>query len=178
MALSPLQGRVAYAFDEPEFDIDRIVGVANIKLQDIDSLARLAMKDFEPDFAAKVHRGDLLIAAHNFGYGHPHYPAMRAMRHLGIAAVIAESFFPLYWRGEIAMGFPQVACPGILRLAKRGDELRIDWQSGRVDNLTTGGSLPFEPLSRADREMLEVGGFDNWLKAAVAADRADEQQRE
>jgi 3-isopropylmalate/(R)-2-methylmalate dehydratase small subunit len=176
MALQALEGRVAYVFEESEFDVDRIVGVANIKIQDAAVLARLAMADFEADFASKVQRGDLLIAARNFGYGHPHYPAMKAMRHLGISGVIAESFFPVYWRGEISMGFPQVSCPGILQLARRGDTLRVDWQAGEVQNLTSGKSLPFEPLSQAEREMLEIGGFENWLKAAVAADRAKDVQ--
>lgn len=176
MTLQPLEGRVAFAFEEPEFDVDRIVGVANIKIQDVAALAKLAMTDFEPDFASKVRRGDLLIAGRNFGYGHPHYPAMKAMRHLGISGVIAESFFPVYWRGEISMGFPQVPCPGILQLARRGDTLRVDWQVGEVQNLTSGSSLPFEPLSQAEREMLEIGGFDNWLKAVVAADRASNVQ--
>lgn len=172
MALQPLEGRVAFVFEEHEFDVDRIVGVANIKIQDVAVLANLAMADFEPNFASKVRRGDLVIAARNFGYGHPHYPAMKAMRHLGISGVIAESFFPAYWRGEISMGFPQVPCPGIMQLARRGDLLKVDWQISQVQNLTSGKSLPFEPLSRAESEMLEIGGFDNWLKAAVAADRA------
>lgn len=176
MTLQPLEGRIAFVFEEPEFDVDRIIGVANIKIQDVAVLAKLAMADFEPGFASKVRPGDLLIAARNFGYGHPHYPAMKAMRHLGISGVIAESFFPVYWRGEISMGFPQVPCPGILELARRGDVLRVDWQAGEVQNLTSNRSLPFEPLSKAEREMLEIGGFDNWLKAAAAADRANDIQ--
>ena len=86
------------------------------------------------------------------------------MRHLGIAGVIAESFSPGYWRGEISMGFPQASCPGVLNLVKRWDEVEVDWEKNVVRNLTQGTSLPIEPLSFADREMLDAGGLIGYLK--------------
>lgn len=172
MALPNLQGRAAFIFDEDDFDVDQIVGVKNIKIQDIDELADLAMRSYDPDFRTSVKPGDLLIGGSNFGYGHPHYPPMRAMRHMGIAGVIAESFASVYWRGEISMGFPQVSCPGILGLVSRWDEIEVDWESCEVRNITSGRGLPFEPLSLADHDMIEEGGLMPYLKRKVAADRA------
>ena len=165
MALDNLKGRVAFVFEEIDFDIDQIVGVKNIKIQDVEELAGIAMSAYDPEFRSQVKPGDLLVGNHNFGYGHPHYPPMIAMRHLGISGVIAESFSPGYWRGEIAMGFPQVACPGILESVDRWDELEVDWDAGVVRNATKGTSLNFEPLSEADREMLEAGGLIGYLHA-------------
>lgn len=92
MSLDNLQGRVAWIFEEDDFDIDLIVGVRNIKITDLNELVAVTMSDYDPGFAASVTKGDLLVGGKNFGYGHPHYPAMRAMRHLGIAGVIAKSF--------------------------------------------------------------------------------------
>ena len=110
-----------------------------------------------------------MVGADNFGYGHPHYPPMRAMRHLGIAGVIAESFSPGYWRGEISMGFPQVSCPGILGFVERWDDIEVDWTAGVVRNLTRRKEIAFEPLSRADRQMLEAGGLVPYLKQSSVA---------
>jgi 3-isopropylmalate/(R)-2-methylmalate dehydratase small subunit len=92
---------------------------------------------------------------------------MRAMRHLGIAGVVAESFSPGYWRGEISMGFPQASCPGILGLVERWDEIEVDWQANEVRNLTKGTALPIEPLSLADHDMLDAGGLLPYLKRSV-----------
>lgn len=89
MALKNLHGRVAWIFPEKDFDVDDIVGVANIKLKDPVKLAEVAMSDFDPGFAAQVRPGDLLIGGENFGYGHPHYPPMIAMRQLGLSGVVA-----------------------------------------------------------------------------------------
>ncbi|MFY9211834.1 MAG: hypothetical protein WAO69_11955 [Aestuariivita sp.] len=165
MALANLKGRVAWIFEEEDFDVDQIVGVKNIKIKDPAELARLCMAAEEPDFAEKVKPGDLLIGNHNFGYGHPHYPPMIGMRHLGVAGVIAESFSPGYWRGEIAMGFPQVACPGILKSVNRWDEIEVDWATSLLRNHTQGTELTFEPLSDGDRLMLEAGGIVGYLHA-------------
>ena len=168
MALDNLRGRAAWIFKEANFDIDLIVGVKNIKIQDMDVLCDAAMQEYDPDFRQAVRPGDLLIGGDNFGYGHPHYPPMKAMRHMGLAGVIAESFSPGYWRGEISMGFPQVPCPGILGAVERWDELQVDWAAGEVRNLTQGTTLPFEPLARADMAMLEAGGLTGYLKTAIA----------
>jgi 3-isopropylmalate/(R)-2-methylmalate dehydratase small subunit len=169
MSLPPLHGRAAWVFPESDFDVDQIVGVKNIKITDIDELARVAMTSFDPDFAKTVKQGDLLVGGVNFGYGHPHYPPLRAMRHLGIKALLAESFSPGFWRGEISMGFPLLAVPGIVQATQRWDELSIDWDASTVLNHRTGQRLAFEPLSSADRQMLEFGGLTGYLQARAAA---------
>jgi 3-isopropylmalate/(R)-2-methylmalate dehydratase small subunit len=168
MGLKNLRGRVAFIFAETDFDVDQIIGVKNIKLQDVNELAKVAMQSYDPDFAKSVKPGDLLVGAENFGYGHPHYPPMRAMRHLGIAGIVAESFSPGYWRGEISMGFPQISCPGIVDFVQRWDEIEVDWSAGVVRNHRSGDSLQFETLARADELMLAAGGLVPYLKQSPA----------
>ena len=173
MGLENIRGRAAFIFEEENFDVDQIVGVKNIKIKDVEELSRLAMSSYDPDFAKTVEAGDVLIGNHNFGYGHPHYPPMIAMRNLGIAGVIAESFSPGYWRGEIAMGFPQAACPGILKNVDRWDLLEIDWSENKVRNLTRQVELDMEPLPDADRMMLEAGGLIGYLHARDAQEQEE-----
>ncbi len=165
MGLVNLRGRVAWVFPEENFDVDQIVGVKNIKITDIDELAGIAMRSFDPAFQEVVQAGDVVIGGGNFGYGHPHYPPLRALRHLGITAVIAESFSPGFWRGEVSMGMPLVACPGILAAVSRWDDIAVEWDETRVTNHTTGQALRSEALSLADRQMLEAGGLVPYLKS-------------
>jgi 3-isopropylmalate/(R)-2-methylmalate dehydratase small subunit len=168
MTLPNLRGRVAWVFDEDDYDIDLIIGVRNIKITDVKELAALAMSERDPNFAGSVQRGDLLVGGRNFGYGHPHYPAMRAMRHLGIAGVVAESFSPGFFRGEISMGFPLVTCPGILAQVQRGDEIEVDWSNGCVRHHGRGSSLPLQALNVAEQQTLEAGGLIPYLKQRLA----------
>ena len=59
-----LRGRVAWVFDEDNYDIDLIVGVRNIKITDVKELASLAMADRDPNFAASVRPGDVLVVSY------------------------------------------------------------------------------------------------------------------
>lgn len=171
MSIDPIRGRIAFIFDQDDFDVDQICGVENILVQDIDQLVRCAMRDHDPAFASQVRAGDLLVGGGNFGYGHPHYQGMRAMRALGIAAVIADSFSPGYWRGEISMGFPQIPCPGIRGLVERWDEVEVDWAGGMVRNVTRGRALPFDPIPEWDRRMVDAGGLIAFLRRDLAGER-------
>lgn len=164
MTLPIIKGRVAWIFASDNFDVDQIIGVKNVKLTDVEALAALAMAHWEPDFAQNIQAGDVLVGGANFGYGHPHYPPLRAMRHLGIRALIAESFAPGFWRGEISMGFPLIACPGVLSAVSRWDSVSIDWEANQVINITTGATLSFFPFNEADRSTLEQGGLVGYLK--------------
>jgi 3-isopropylmalate/(R)-2-methylmalate dehydratase small subunit len=166
MKLKNLRGRVAFAFAEDDYDVDQIVGVRNIRIQDRDELQRIVMKSIDPDFVTAVRSGDVLVGGRNFGYGHPHYPPMTAMRNLGISCVIAESFSPGYWWGEMAEGFPQITCPGVLSLAQRWDEIEVAWDEGLVRNLITQKALPFEAFSRSELEILNSGGLLKHLQSS------------
>lgn len=161
--LPTLRGRVAFIFDEEDYDIDQIIGVKNIRIQDLDELSRISMTHYEPDFQSKIRKGDLLVGGANFGFGHPHSPPMKAMRHMGIGGVIAESFSPTYYRGETAMGFPQITCPGVLNAVSRWDDLEIDWANALIRNHTRGTTQPFEMPSLTDQKLLMHGGHLNYL---------------
>ena len=171
MSLPTVRGRVAWIFPEDHFDVDQIVGAANMKLSDVGEIAAVTMQSFDPDFRNAIRKGDLIVGGRNFGYGHPHYPSMRGMVHLGMSCVIAESFSPGFWRGELSAGLPMIECPGILKAVKRWDEVAVDWENSRVHNLTNGMILPNEPLPLAARMMIEEGGLIQYLKRAVEADR-------
>lgn len=162
-----LRGRICWIFPEENFDVDQIVGVKNVKITDPAELATLAMQTYDASFAQTVRTGDLIVGGANFGYGHPHYPPLRALRHLGVAGVIAESFSPGFWRGEISMGTILGTSPGIVGIVERWDEIEVDRSAGEVRNLTRGGRAPLEPLSDADTRMLEAGGLVGYLKAAA-----------
>lgn len=163
--LPVIKGRVAWIFPEPNFDIDLIVGVSNIKIKDIEILKSVCMKDYDSSFINKVQPGDLIIGGENFGYGHPHYPAFIALRALGISAVIAESFAPGFYRGETSNGFPLIECPDILNHVARWDVLTLDWEQERIKNENSGISLSCLPIPQKTKDLVKHGGILNYLRA-------------
>ena len=66
------------------------------------------------------------------------------------------------------MGFPQVTCPGILDFVERWDEIEVDFAASQLRNHSKGRSIPFDPLSQSEVEMLSAGGLVPYLKRNVA----------
>ena len=158
-----LRGRVAWKFGD-HFDVDLIIGVKNIAQKDILKLSSVAMADFSPNFADSVKPGDLLVAGHNFGYGHPHTQGMAVMKHLGIKAVIAESFAHGFFRGEYGFGLFLLPCTGISAFADRGDELEIDIQNESVINHSFAKIIRLNPIPRPALDIMLAGGLLPYLK--------------
>lgn len=161
--LKDIQGRVAWVFEEENYDIDLIVGIDNIKITDIEKLKAVCMTDYDSNFPNDVKTGDILVGGRNFGYGHPHFPSFKALRALGIAAVFAESFSPGFYKGEIGNGFPLIECPGILNAAKRWDNLSFDWDTETVV-INKQVSLKCHKIPQRSRDLIEFGGLIPYLK--------------
>jgi 3-isopropylmalate/(R)-2-methylmalate dehydratase small subunit len=158
-----IEGRVAWIFPD-NFDPDFIVGVENIATLDIEVLKCATMNKFETDFTEKVQKGDILIGGRNFGYGHPHPQAMRAMRAWGVKVVIAESFFHVFYRGELASGSHLFVSPKITQNVNRWDELYLDTDRAVFLNKTKGLELAFESIGKYPLYLMEHGTVE-FIKA-------------
>jgi len=166
-----LRGRVAYVFAQENFDVDEIVGIQNLAASsDPVKLLPLMMKEFDPEFTQKVRPGDIIVGGVNFGYGHPHYPAMETMRQLGISGVVAASFAPTFWNVEIAAGFPLVACPDILGNVDRWDEVEVNWRDKVLVNHTRSLSIAIGSMTQRDLGILSAGGVIPHLKRVMGVE--------
>lgn len=162
--LDKMRGRVAWIFGD-DFDIDLLIGVENIKYTDPGHLHSVVMKAYDEHFTDTVASGDWLVGGRNFGYGHPHYVAMTAIRNEGVVGVIAESFSPGFWRGEIANGMPLLTVPGISTAVDRWDELEVSWRTSEVRIPAKDLFLQGHVLNDRALKMLEAGGRYNLLLA-------------
>lgn len=157
-----LDGRVAWIFED-DFDVDLVVGVAHMQTYDPVVLAPNCMVGFDPRFPEDVRKGDLLVAGENFGYGHPHPPAMIAMRELGIAAVLAESFAPAFFFGETYEGMPLIVAPGLRCRVRRWDRVQVDWRAGTLQILRTAETVQTEKPAPHVQRAWEAGGVEQYL---------------
>lgn len=152
-----ITGRVAWVFGD-DFDIDLVIGVGNIKSYDTEFLRGVTMTAYDPDFVDRVRPGDVIVGGRNFGYGHPHYPPVVALRNLGITVILAESFSPGFWRGETHNGLPLLAVPGISTAAVAGDTVHVDWRTATVDLPGRGTQLTGPAPSERVVKTIEAGG--------------------
>lgn len=85
----------------------------------------------------------------------------------GVGAVLAESFGRIFFRNAINLGLPVIVCPGISKCAQKGDEIRIDIETGEVTDVTRGKVLKTTPFSPYVLNILESGGIKNMIRKSL-----------
>ena len=127
------------------------------------ALARHALEDLDPTFAAGVRPGDVIVAGRNWGNGSSREQAVTCLLACGLRAVIADSFARIYYRNAINNGLLALACPGAAVLAQTGAELTLDLESGALE--IAGRTLRFAPLPPSVQRIVAAGGLIASLQA-------------
>jgi len=138
-------------------DTDVIVPGRYMKFA-IEEIARHCLEAVSPSFPKEVKSGDIVVAGRNLGCGSSREQAPAALKHLGVAALVAESFAGLFYRNSLNLGLPALACSRA-REIRDADQLQIDYERNVIVNLTTRGTLPFEPIPAHLLEMVRDGGL-------------------
>jgi 3-isopropylmalate/(R)-2-methylmalate dehydratase small subunit len=124
----------------------------------IAEIAAHCLESVDPSFATGVRPGDIVVAGKNLGAGSSREQAPEALKHLGIAALVAESFAGLFYRNAINLGLPAVVCAQAKRV-RPGDRLSIDFTGGEISNLDTGEKLVCEPIPAFLMTIIRDGGL-------------------
>ena len=112
------------------------------------------------------------MAGRNFGIGSSR-PVAALMRHLGVAALIAEEFNSLFLRNAINNGLPALTVPGVRDLVSEGDEITLQLAEGwlAASRRRTGTA----PLPRMVLDILNAGGLLSRLVADGYLPRRDRE---
>ena len=138
----------------------------------IEALAAHCLEDVRPEFAADVKPGDVLVAGENFGIGSSREQAAEALRHLGIACVIARSFAGIFYRNAINLGLPAMIGRN-LDAVEDEDACRFSLASAELQLTDKKRTLRLEPLPDNLKSMLSDGGLVPHLKKRFA-DKSEE----
>jgi homoaconitate hydratase len=137
-------------------------------------MAAVVMENYDPQFAARTHTGDVIVGGFNFGTGSSREQAVTCLKAKGIPLVIAGSFSQTYLRNAYNNGFLCVEVPEFTKrlrdrfcqeiVAKEktiipGDEVEIDFTSGTI--MWRGEKFAFPPLGSVPQSLVIAGGVEN-----------------
>ena len=149
-------------------DTDQIYPGIYVELTEMEDIKKHALSgSAEPKFADEVQPGDIVVAGTNFGCGSSREHAAMTLKGAGVGAVLAESFGRIFFRNAINLGLPVIVCPGISKCAQKGDEIRIDIETGEVTDVTLGKVLKTTPFSPYVLNILESGGIKNMIRKSL-----------
>ena len=154
------------AFRYPDnVDTDVIIPARHLNNPDPKALASHCMEDIDAQFSSTVEPGDIMVAGANFGCGSSREHAPLAIKACGVKCVIAASFARIFYRNAINIGFPIMECPEAAADIKAGDQIDVDFATGKIVNETTGKTYQAAPFPEFINGIIDNGGLMASLKA-------------
>ena len=156
------QGKV---FKYPDnVDTDVIIPARYLNTADAGELAKHCMEDIDTGFVDQVRPGDILVAGWNFGCGSSREHAPLVIKTCGTGCVIAKYFARIFYRNAINIGLPILECEAAAEEIQAGDQVGIDFDTGRITDLTTGKTYQAEPFPESIQNIIRRGGLLASLK--------------
>ncbi|MBI5576339.1 MAG: 3-isopropylmalate dehydratase small subunit [Deltaproteobacteria bacterium] len=146
-------------------DTDVITPGRYLNIKDPVELAKHCMEDIDGEYAAKVRRGDFIVAGKNFGCGSSRETAPIAIKASGASAVIAHSFARIFYRNAFNMGLPIFEVPEAVGEIDGGDLLVLDPKKGTLRNETKNREYRIKPTPPFMQELVDSGGLINYVLA-------------
>jgi 3-isopropylmalate/(R)-2-methylmalate dehydratase small subunit len=136
-------------------------------LMDPKDLAKHALEGLDPAFPEKAKKGAIVIGGKNFGCGSSREQAPLALKYAGVQCVLAESFARIFFRNAINIGLPAIEAEGITSAVEDGDQLEVDFEAGKIQNVTKKKSLQANKLPPFIVEILTDGGLIENLRKRI-----------
>lgn len=145
-------------------DTDVIIPARYLNTSEPSALAEHCMEDIDTEFVNKVKAGDIMVAQRNFGCGSSREHAPIAIKASGISCVIASSFARIFYRNALNIGLSILECDEAANEINDGDEVSVDFDTGIINDITTGKTYNAEPFPPFIQNIIEKGGLLNSLK--------------
>ena len=151
-----------------DVNTDVIIPARYLNVSDPDELARHCLEDIDADFLKNMKKGDIIMAATNFGCGSSREHAPLAIKAAGISCVIAASFARIFFRNAIDIGLPVLECPAAVEKTESGDVLEVDLEKGEIINTSNGIKFSAEPYPQFMSDLIEAGGLIEYTRQRLA----------
>lgn len=156
-----------HVFKYPDnVDTDVIIPARYLNTSNAAELAKHCMEDIDAEFVNRVQAGDVIVAGWNFGCGSSREHAPLVIKTCGTGCVIAKSFARIFYRNAINIGMPILECEAAAEEIAPGDEVRIDFDTGVISDLTTGKTYQAAPFPAFIQNIIQKGGLLASLKEA------------
>ena len=145
-------------------DTDVIIPARYLNTTDAAELSKHCMEDIDDTFVDNVNAGDIIVAGANFGCGSSREHAPLVIKTCGVSCVIAKSFSRIFYRNAINIGLPILECEQAADEIEQGDEVEIDFDSGKIFNKTKDKEYSATPFPEFIQNIIKSGGLLNSIK--------------
>jgi len=151
-----------------DIDTDIIIPATYLVTFDPKELAKHCMEPLAQNFADDIEKGDIIVAEENFGCGSSREHAPIAIKGAGISCVLAKSFARIFYRNAINTALPILESEEAVDGISDGDDVRIDTENGKIENLNTGITWQAKPFPPFIAGIIDEDGLIGYTKKRMA----------
>ena len=148
-------------------------------------MAQVVMENYDPQFALRTAKGDVIVSGFNFGTGSSREQAVTCLKAKGIPLVVAASFSQTYLRNAYNNGFLCIEVPELVKRLRGqfasqiaagektiipGEEIDVEFTSG-VSNWR-GEKFLFPALGSVPQSLVIAQGVENLVAKRLGLARA------
>jgi len=170
-----MRGRLVFV-PQDNLNTDAIYGKDYTYRDDMtpEMMAGVVMENYDPQFASRTAKGDVIVGGFNFGTGSSREQAVTCLKAKGIPLVIAASFSQTYLRNAYNNGFLCIEVPELVKRLREQcaketaakektiiseGEINIDFTSGVIT--WYGERFSFPALGTVPQSLVIAGGIEN-----------------
>lgn len=135
-----------------------LIAPARYLKRPIAEFASHTLEAADPRFATTVRPGDIIVGGESFGCGSSREQAPAALRHLGVAAIVAKSFARTFYRNSMNVGLPVLVCERAGEI-RAGARLHVRLEEGIVEDVESGERYRCSAIPNHLLQMLRDGGL-------------------
>ncbi|CCE65472.1 hypothetical protein TPHA_0L01150 [Tetrapisispora phaffii CBS 4417] len=152
-----------------------------------ETMAKVCMENYDPEFQTKVKAGDIIVSGYNFGTGSSREQAATAILSKGINLVVAGSFGNIFSRNSINNALLTLEIPNLINLLRetyKNEPVKeltkrtgwfLKWDVANTTVTVTEGSLDgyivleqrVGELGKNLQEIISKGGLEGWIKSKL-----------
>jgi 3-isopropylmalate/(R)-2-methylmalate dehydratase small subunit len=140
-------------------DTDAIIPARYLTTSDPRQLALHCMEDADPNFVARMNKGDIILGGENFGCGSSREHAPISIKAAGVSCVIAKSFARIFYRNAFNMGLPIFESGELADAIKEGEEIYVDSTKGTISIAGSEKIFKINPIPPFMEELIADGGL-------------------
>ena len=151
----------AWVIPIDNIDTDMIFHNRHLAVTELEQMGQYAFGNLAgyEHFAKQAKPGDIVVVAKNFGAGSSRQQAVDCFLALGVQAIVAESFGAIYERNAINAGLPIVTANAAAAGVKDGDEITVDFTTGKLEVPSRGVAVEGLPFSEVQLSIYQRGGL-------------------
>jgi 3-isopropylmalate/(R)-2-methylmalate dehydratase small subunit len=147
---------------------DELISARHVFEYDPGQLRKHLLEEPRPAFAREARAGDIIVAGKRFASGSQHTHPFLAMKAIGLG-LLAHRLLRAPFRLAIYCGVPVLEIgEDALAMFDDGDRMRVDFETGRISNLTRERHVDAAPLPDFLLQIVRAGGGLGYLSATCA----------